>query len=438
MSANSMMATLSENSRRYEYELRKLQQELSSAHERELRLEQDISDALARIAGHQLKGGGQQSAEVKRLLDQRNQGEAQLRERLATAEAAVAQQLQAAMGVSGELQTRVAGIDRQLADDPAYQRQVQALREAEAARVAASESYEELRDECRTKLQGFQVDRLYTYLKGRKFGTEGYPRWTPWRQLDRWVAKLCNFTENWRTEQTLLAIQQANESAASLLEKEEAAQQAKLSQLYQEASTGGDFIVLQQRLQAALQAVEVAKAQANEVHASLDAYSSKRDEYLAQASALLAEQLSEMSDSKLERLATQTAGKEDDVLVRKVRELRAELDELRVRVPFLQGQCEEAQNEYERAKQLERSLLASEAGRAGQNASSRSNVDSLMVGFMKGALSAAQAGSSRSSGSSGSSSLWGSSSSSSSRSPSSSSSSPRSRDSGGFSTSDSL
>ena len=438
MSANSMMATLSENSRRYEYELRKLQQELSSAHERELRLEQDISDALARIAGHQLKGGGQQSAEVKRLLDQRNQGETQLRERLATAEAAVAQQLQAAMSVSGELQARVAGIDRQLADDPAYQRQVRALRDAEAARVAASESYEELRDECRTKLQGFQVDRLYTYLKGRKFGTEGYPRWTPWRQLDRWVAKLCNFTENWRAEQTLLAIEQANESAASLLEKEEAAQQAKLSQLYQEASTGGDFIVLQQRLQAALQAVEVAKAQANEVHASLDAYSAKRDEYLAQASALLAEQLSEMSDSKLERLAAQTAGKEDDVLVRKVRELRAELDELRVRVPFLQGQCEEAQNEYERAKQLERSLLASEAGRASQNASSRSNVDSLMVGFMKGALSAAQAGGSRSSGSSGSSSLWGSSSSSSSRSPSSSSSSTRSRDSGGFSTSDSL
>ncbi|MGE8449723.1 MAG: hypothetical protein ACN6OP_03675 [Pseudomonadales bacterium] len=438
MSANSMMATLSENSRRYEYELRKLQQELSNAHERELRLEQDISDALARIAGHQLKGGGQQSAEVKRLLDQRNQGEAQLRERLATAEAAVAQQLQAAMGVSGELQARVAGIDRQLADDPAYQRQVRALREAEAARVAASESYEELRDECRTKLQGFQVDRLYTYLKGRKFGTEGYPRWTPWRQLDRWAARLCNFTENWRTEQTLLAIQQANESAASRLEKEEAAQQNKLSQLYQEASTGGDFIVLQQRLQAALQAVEVAKAQANEVHASLDAYSSKRDEYLAQASALLAEQLSEMSDSKLERLAAQTAGKEDDVLVRKVRELRAELDELRVRVPFLQGQCEEAQNEYERAKQLERSLLASEAGRASQNASSRSNVDSLMVGFMKGALSAAQASNSRSSGSSGSSSLWGSSSSSSSSSPSSSSSSTRSRDSGGFSTSDSL
>ncbi|MCJ7957697.1 MAG: hypothetical protein MUW57_14390 [Pseudomonas sp.] len=432
MSANSMMATLSENSRRYEYELRKLQQELSSAHERELRLEQDISDALARIAGHQVKGGGQQSAEVKRLLDQRNQGEAQLRARLATAEAAVAQQLQAAMGVSEELQTRVAGIDRQLADDPAYQRQVQALREAETARVAASGSYEELRDECRTKLQGFQVDRLYTYLKGRKFGTEGYPRWTPWRQLDRWAARLCNFTENWRTEQTLVAIQQANESAASRLEKEEAAQQAKLTQLYQEASTGGDFILLQQRLQTALQAVEAAKAQANEVHASLDAYSSKRDEYLAQASALLAEQLAEMSDSKLERLAAQTAGKEDDVLARKVGELRAELDELRVGVPFLQGQCEEAQNEYERAKQLERSLLASEAGRVRQSASSRSNVDSLMVGLMKGALSAAQASNNRSSGSAGSSSSWGSSSS------GSSSSSTRSRDSGGFSTSDSL
>lgn len=436
MSANSMMATLSENSRRYEYELRKLQQELSNAHERELRLEQDISDALARIAGHQLKGGGQQSAEVKRLLDLRNQGEAQLRERLATAEAAVAQQLQAAMGVSAELQTRVAGIDRQLADDPAYQRQVQALREAEAARVAASESYEELRDECRTKLKGFQVDRLYLYLKGRKFGTEGYPRWTPWRQLDRWAAKLCNFTENWRTEQTLLAIQQANESAASRLEEEEAAQQAKLSQLYQEASTGGDFVVLQQRLQTALQAVEVAKIEANEVHASLDAFSSKRDEYLAQASALLAEQLAEMSDKKLELLAAQTAGKEDDALVREVRDLRAELDELQVRVPFLQGKCEEAQNEYERAKQLERSLLASEAGRASQSAASRGNVDSLMLGLMKGALSAAQAtsqvSSSRSSGSSSSGGSWGSST------PSSSSSNTRSRDSGGFSTSDSL
>lgn len=427
MSANSMMATLSENSRRYEYELRKLQQELSKAHERELRLEQEITDALAQIAGYQLKNVGQQSVEVKRLLKQRNEGEAQLRERLTAAEASVEHHLRAAMEVSGGLQAQVAGIDRQLADDPGYQRQVLALREAEMARVAASESYEELRDECRSKLQSFQVDRLYLYLKSRKFGTAGYPRWTPWRQADRWVAKLCNFTENWRTEQTLLALQEANQSAASRLEKEEAAQQAKLTQLYQAASTGGEFAELQQRLQTALQAVEVAKGQANEVHASLDAYSAKRDEYLAQASVLLAEQLAEMSDQKLARLAAQTPGSEDDKQVVEVRDLRAELEALQKQVPFLQGKCEEAQGEYERAKQLERSLLASEAGRASQSVSSSGNVNSLMVGFMKGALSVAQApsrdSSSRSSGSSNSNSSF---------------SSSRPRDGDGFSTSDSL
>ena len=169
------------------------------------------------------------------------------------------------------------------------------------------------------------------------------------------------------------------------MEKEEAAQQAKLTQLYQAASTGGEFAELQQRLQTALQAVEVAKGQANEVHASLDAYSAKRDEYLAQASVLLAEQLAEMSDQKLARLAAQTPGSEDDKQVVEVRDLRAELEALQKQVPFLQGKCEEAQGEYERAKQLERSLLASEAGRASQSISSSGNVNSLMVGFMKGA-----------------------------------------------------
>ncbi|MGE7956737.1 hypothetical protein ACQKQA_09080 [Pseudomonas sp. NPDC089530] len=455
MNASSMMASLGENSRRYEAELRRFQLELSTAHEQELRLQQQIAGVFPQIANLQLAGGARLSGEVQRLLEQRERTESGLREQLAQAEAEVAKHLQEMSTVSQEIEALIADVDLQLTVDPAYQRQAALLAEAVERGDEAAASYRELRDECRGKLQVFQNEPLYLYLKGRGYGTDRYVGRTFFRELDRWIARLCNFPQNSATEQSLLAMQEANEGAQWQRDSQRAVQEAELARLYQEALAGTLLSVLEARLKTEREAVEAGKAQANAVHERLGLFLSKGDEHFAQAAELLSRQLVEMDDATLERLARQTATAQDDELVRKLGGLRAELDDLRLRVPFLEMKCRDAEHDYGRAKQLERDLLSGGSVSISYSYSASLNLDALVAGFMQDALSLSQVAnevesnrrasrpapslwSSGSSSSSSHSSSRPSRSSSSSSSSSSSFSSSRSTGGGGFSTSDSL
>lgn len=383
MNASRIEAFLRDNSRNQEAQLRQLQLELSVAHDQELRLQQGLSNTFPHIANYQLSGGAPLSAEVQRLLDQREQAATALRRELSQVEAGIAGQLQVISGLAEALGTRVADLDRQVEQDLRDQQQAASVSEAD------EQSYKELRDECRLKLQAFQADSLYVYLRDRGFGTEGYAGQFVWRGLDRWIARLCNFTRNSAAERTLLAMQQANEAVGRERQANRAAREAERARLHQRALSASDLPQLQERQRQAQQALEAGKAQANAIHQRLAPYVSKRDEDFAKASELLSRQLAEMNDQTLERLAGQTQGSQDDELVRRVRDLRAELEVLRARVPSLERQCRDAEANYELARQLERAL------QSGGLISSRYDyrnvdLDRLLVGFMQGALSLAQ------------------------------------------------
>lgn len=383
MNASRIEASLRDNSRNHEAQLRQLQLELSAAHDQALRLQQGIGNAFPHIANYQLSGAAPLSAEVQRLLDQREQAEAALRQDLTQVEEGIAGQLQALASLAEELETLAGGLDQQVEQDLRYQQQ------AALVSAADEQSYKELRDECWLKLQAFQADRFYVYLRERGFGTDAYVGKFVWRGLDRWVARLCNFTQNNAAERTLLAMQRANEALGKERRANRAAQEAERARLHQSALSASDMPLLQERQRQAQQALEAGKAQANMIHQRLAPYASKRDEFFAQASELLSRQLAEMTDVSLEQLAGQTQGSQDDELVRRVRDLRAELEVLQLRVPSLERQCRDVEESYERARQLERAL------QSGGLISSRYDyrnvdIDGLLVGFMQGAISLSQ------------------------------------------------
>ncbi|WP_097302456.1 coiled-coil domain-containing protein [Pseudomonas chlororaphis] len=390
MTPSSLISSLGENSRRYEHELRELQLELSSAHEQELRLQHSISSAFQQIANCHLTGGAQLTSEVLGLLEQRSLTEKELRDQLAVAEASVGRHLQAAKQIAEEIEAIVQGLDRQLEADPQYQQQTAALAEAVALCDGAAASYKELREECRSKLEAFQRDQLYLYLKECGFGTERYSRGTLLSELDRWIARLCNFAQNSAAEQTLLAMQEANEGARWQHEANRGVQEANLAQRYQALLAGTDTSVLQARLEKRNRAVELGKAQANAIHEQLDRYANRRDEHFTQAFELLSRQLAQMSLPALEQLAGQTTTPQDDELVQKVREGRGELEELQRRVSLLDLKYKEAELDYQRAKQLERDLLSGDKISVGSTYSEGMNLEALLLGFMKGTLSLSQ------------------------------------------------
>jgi len=387
MNASSILASLNENSRRYEYELRKFQLELSHAHEQELRLQQDIGKIFPRLAGHQLAGGTTLSVEVQQLLDQRTQDESELRQQLAQTEQDIAGQAQRLARVAEELEDMAAALEDKLEQDPRYQQQIILHERAVAQCAGAERSYKELRAECRRKLPAFQSDPFYLYLNARGFGTAGYSSWALWRTLDRWLAKLCKFNENHASERTLLAMQEANEAASWQRDTHRGVQEAELARLQQEILATVDLSGLQQRRQQAQQDLEAGKARANALHERLEQFVNRQDKYFAKASELLAKQLAQMSNVTLERLAGQTTGAEDDELVLHLRDLRTELDELRVRIPLLEMRCRDAGSDYERAKQLERDMQADDHVSSQYNYSEDIDLPKLMAGFMQGGVS---------------------------------------------------
>lgn len=453
MNSNRLMTTLGENSRRYEQQMRQCQLELAAVREQELQLKNSLSGAFEKMADYHLSTGAKVSGKVQQLLDQRSQTESDLRHRLAQAEASVNRQLQVVATVAAELDGLVAEVNFQLQDDPQYRQQSAAYEQALAACEGANGSYLELRDECRSKLQAFQDQPLYRYLKGCGYGSEHYARGSLLRSLDRWIATLCNFANNHASEQMLLAMQEANEAASWQRDAQRAIQEAELSRLYEQALSGSLVPVLRARLEKERNEVPEGKAQANTVHERLDAFAGGRDEFFAKAAELLSRQLAEMDQSMLERLSAETPTPEDDELARQVRFWRAELNELQQRLPLLEGSFKQTESDYARAKELERELLVGGHVRSNQDYSNSMNLDGLLFQFMQGAASLAQIASvveSHRVTAQVVSHSWSTSSSSSSRHSSSSSSSSttttttssfsssRSSGGGGFSTSDSL
>ncbi|WP_248800480.1 hypothetical protein [Pseudomonas sp. MWU13-2105] len=383
MNASRIEASLRDNSRNHEARLRQLQLELSAAHDQELRLQLGLGNAFAHIANYQLSGAAPLSAEVQRLLDQRGQAETAQRQDLAQVEEGIAGQLQVLASLAAELENLTRGLDQQVEQDLLDLQQASLLGEAD------ERSYKELRDECRLKLRAFQADPLYVYLRDRGFGTDGYADKVPWRGLDRWIARLCNFTQNSAAERTLLAMQRANEAVGKEHQANRAAREVERARLHQSALSASDIPLLQERQRQAQQALEAGKAQANAIHQRLVPYVNKRDEDFVKASELLSQQLAGMTDLRLEHLAGQTQGSQDDELVRRVRDLRAELEVLRLRVPSLEQQCRDTEANYELARQLERALQS--GGLISSSYDYRNvDLDGVLVGFMQGALSLSQ------------------------------------------------
>lgn len=390
MKSSSMIATVGDNSRRYENDLRNAQRELSNAHEHNLRLQHNIGSAFQKMASYQLADGADVSREVQRLLDLRTQSEADLRRRLSVAELGIGQHMDVESGLCTEIAAAIAGVNRELQDDPEYKSQAALLGEAVAVSAHAAVSYAELREECQTKLQAFQGDRLFLYLKGSEYGTDGYRRGTVLRAIDRRIARLCNFTHNLATEKTLLAMQEANEGANSMREANRAAQQAELSRFHDAALVVAGVPQLEDRLEQVRQALGAAKADANGLHQQLDSYAGKADQFFIKASALLAAQLADMSMESLMRHARSTSTPHDDELVDQVRSLRSELDALQSRLPLMERDCKQAERNYERAKHLERDLRSSHYTSDNYRYSDGMDLDSMLVGYMAGSLSHSQ------------------------------------------------
>ncbi|RJX82258.1 hypothetical protein [Pseudomonas sp. LS-2] len=390
MKSSRMITAVGENSRVYEGQMRSKQRELSNAHEAELRLQYELTASFQQLAGVQLQDGGKLPLEVQEHLSNRAKAELDLRRQLADTEGKISQHIDSEVDLQQQLDSMLSTVSSTLNADESYAGWAAKLAVASQAVQAAKSAYLEIKTECSEKLKAFDASMLYRYLTGAGYGSAAYQRMRLLWSIDRWIARLCSFSRNRDAELTLLAMQQENEGSFKELECTRQLIHTELGKLYDAALAKAGVPVLKDRLAQVRIALEASKSFANELHLELQDFASKKDPHFARATSLLTDQLSAMSLERLEQMASLTATKTDDDLVRLVASQRDEFEAVKRHIRTLSDECRTAERAYERAKSLERDLRSSSYTGSGYTYASGLNLDSLLTGYMAGSLSQSQ------------------------------------------------
>lgn len=356
MKPSVLIGLVASNSRSYEQLLRTAETDLATATERQMSLEQDILTRLRSIATLQLEHAPSLQQEVVQALQERQQAQAHLRQQLAAVEQGIDQSVQASQRVQQQLDVLDQHARDQLAQDPAYVDLMQQLEQAIAANREALTGYAEIRQECADKLPLFKRNPIYYFLRDRDFGTEQYRYGRISRWLDDWLARQVNYTGNRRNELSLLSMQERNEA----LQVERDAHIAALSE-----TTGTQLAAAQHQagMQPLLEEQKVlykqlvgTKQQANDLHQQLQAFTQNQDPHYLRARQWITEQLQAKSIEQLLEDVKKTPSTADDQIAAQLQVLYPQVKGVEQALVEARKTHTLAQEAYDRAKELERSL----------------------------------------------------------------------------------
>jgi Chromosome segregation ATPases len=187
--------------------------------------------------------------------------------------------------------------------------------------------------ECSSKVEAYENDELFLYLRKRGFGTEGYSSTGIIARLDHWVSRLVNYDKASADYEHLLKIpgwhrDDLEQSDARLVEMSN-----KLDEVQKKAFA--TLVPYKNKLRAAGKALDAAaEAIADEHHKiaaaqrTLSEASIAQDDDLKKIKRELANALERINIRDLQELAKRTDTKEDDVIVQKIIQNRNDLADI--------------------------------------------------------------------------------------------------------------
>ena len=225
-----------------------------------------------------------------------------------------------------------------------YQALHEAAREASAVADRAANKLDIARADREEKGRPYEDDPLFSYLWARGYGGEGYSAWGPVRALDGWVARLCGYRDARLNYQRLLELP---DRLAEHLEQVKAAAEARDAELRtaeEEAMTSDGVTQLRDRLEAEQKKLDAIDEKIASREAAYDELNERFDKTVtgetgpfAEALELLATGLRDQGLPDLRVLAAETETPDDDVVVERLIDLRAEFLELELEDEDLQA-----------------------------------------------------------------------------------------------------
>ena len=386
-----MLGSVHGNARSYEQKLRTIEHRLSEAAAQELRLEQQIAVKLSEVAGLQLEQIHSLEQEALQVLQRRNDEENALRAQLNKVEQAISALLEKVDAHQAAIRKAKKQAADSLAQNAEFNRTLAQYEEEKEAQRTAAPRTRELQEECTHKLAGYRQDPRYAYLVAVNYGSDAYRRSGIVRYLDAWIARLCNYHTNRRNELTLLAMQEELARAEGLGQQRLQTLSDTLASITATAEASAGLDVLNAELARLKEDVKTEKQRAKEIHAQLAPYASKSDARYRQARSLVAVSLQAYSGEELMERVRRTPGVVDDALAQEVIELQSALKQQRDQIAALEREHRTAEDEYQRAKELEHTLSQPVFSGGRYTYGSGLDLGSLLMGYMAGQLTLGQA-----------------------------------------------
>jgi len=385
MTPIALSRALEDNSHQAEQQLREAEQALYAGSDYEAQLEHQIASKLGDIASLQLQDTSGLDARARQQLEQREQAQAALLRALQQAEQIIANTLAKHYALCEDIAKLEAQMHEQLEQDPESRQLLRELEAAQQAERGGNSSYEEIRNECTSKLQDYAGSRLYSFLKARNYGTERYRPKPLQRPLDNYLARCVDFHRNQANEQILLTMQARNETVrqarGALLEQLQTQYQRQLEQARE--VLGMQNLLAEEQMLSAL--LSESKARATSLQVQLHEFAEQRDPYLASIRQTITEWLKARPLAELIAAAAQTPDTCDDMLVAELQLLHGRLNAFRQGQKTLQDRIADKRRYYERAKAIEHGLRTEHFKDAYHEYTLRHPIEQILGEYMRGA-----------------------------------------------------
>ena len=227
-----------------------------------------------------------------------------------------------------------AKVQRALDENPAFQEQLQKVRDAVQVAQAAQAKTQTAEQDRREKGQPFEADILFNYLWQRNYGTSEYKAGLISRWLDGWVAGIISYQQARPTYFNLLEIPRRLREHAERRQIESDNELEQLREQEARATSLGGVPALLDQLRTAEKRqdeidaeIERSESALNELQEQRVAFGSGNDLFMQKGLAILAEALQRKDANELIERARATYDPRDDNLVDELLELR-EIDDM--------------------------------------------------------------------------------------------------------------
>jgi chromosome segregation ATPase len=249
--------------------------------------------------------------------------------------------------------------------------------------------------EAKTKISSFESNPWFMYLVNRNYGTENQVGYGLTRILDDFVARGVNFTKNKQNYDFL-------RSMPEIIQKEVATQQEELNKVVAELRKTESAVEKKYGLPMTLQqhtllsktktdllgSIERIEAEYESNRAKREELSKTRNEgHYNEAKERLEKFLQGLSIDELRSRASETLGKDDDIIVEKLESINSTFVRVKNKMNSLRAKRTETSNALEKARRIETKFRAEDYDSSRSRFEDDFDIKPLLTGYILGRIS---------------------------------------------------